>query len=67
MHIAAVLANREKAIVSAGVLKIIIIKSVHKALTPEEGRPLARTPPERNKHYIDKTGTMVFWGKNQGT
>lgn len=63
MHTAAVLANQEKAITSAGVLEIIIIKSVHKAVTPEEGRPLARTPPERNKHYSDKTEAMVFWLK----
>lgn len=55
MHIAAVLANQEQAVTSAGVLEIIIIKSVHKALTPEEGRPLACTPPERNKQYSDKT------------
>lgn len=65
MHTAAVLANQEKAITSAGVLEIIIIKSVHKAVTPEEGRPLARTPPERNKHYSDKTEAMVFWLKKK--
>lgn len=50
---------RSRAITRAGVLEIIIIKSVHKPLTPEEGRPLACTPPERNKHYSDKPGAMV--------
>lgn len=63
VHIAAVLANQEQATTSAGVLEIIIIKSVHKAVTPEEGRPLACTPPERNKHYSDKTAPVVFWVK----
>lgn len=44
---------RSRAITRAGELKIIIIKSVHKPLTPEEGRPLACTPLERNKHQIN--------------
>lgn len=65
MHIAAVLAHRQRAATSAGVLEIIIIKSVHKAVTPEEGRPLACTPPEGNKHYSDKTEATDFWVKKQ--
>ncbi len=67
MHIAAVLANQEQVITSAEVLEIIIIKSVHTALTPEEGRPLGCTPPERNKHYSDKTEVGLLAQKSMDT
>lgn len=52
---------RSRAIPSAGVSEIIIIKSVHKALTPEEGQPLACTPPGRSKQNSDKTEPMPSW------
>lgn len=40
VHSLAVLDNQEQAI--TGVLEIIIVKSVHKAVTPEEGRTLLK-------------------------
>jgi len=51
MHIAAVLANQEPALTSR--VEIIIIKSVHKALTPEEGRPFAA-------HLHKETNTILI-------
>lgn len=55
VRIPAILTNQDGALPRAGVSQIIIIKSVHKPVTPEEGRASWCAPPERNKQWSDKS------------